>query len=609
MRFLQKRAKLVFALLADQGVFLMTKLYTNRKLNGCEMKTFGIRKGYTLLEIMISVTLMLMLMYGVAAIFSRVGGIMNETQSTMEMSNALRNTRLRLETDLKSVSVPLVPPRNSNSNEGYFCYIEGLGLPYTQQNGAAQLYNGVVSNKNDNPNYSRFAPIYKGIQTVNDKTYVNPVLPWDNDIGQADSSISDGDDILMFTAKAPLNQMFRGRFGNEMIEAEYAEIIWYLRGTTLYRRVLLIVPDAILQDKMQEMVTAFGKNSSTGHPLNIKSGYGFFRFYDVSVHLNANGLVVANTLGDLSNRANRYGYWRSMMNVTLSSDYKTKGQDKTASPYGGSIYNNIIANGWYYLRLPTLQESATFDQSNNNYSFRAGVPFGKNHLNNINDPNEWFGTFQSLTYSGYPKIDFWNDPNCWAEVNNASGDLKPSLRADGLFTQDVILTNVIAFDVKAWDKVLNKFVDLGAYPYGVIRNDDGVALVTNAYTPNGTELVSGSKSPTCLATFGNYNIISTERPFMPAVYDTWTEQYELDYLKTLIKYVSTSVVNKKKFAADVNKIPINGSLDSVMLQNYPPPYGGTPLTSLQVNIRVFDPRSRNIRNMSLQVNFNTNEKK
>lgn len=587
----------------------MTKLYKISKLNGCEMKTYGKRKGYTILEIMISVTLMLMLMYGVAAIFSRVGGIMNETQSTMEMSNALRNTRLRLEMDLKSVSVSLVPPRNSNSNEGYFCYIEGLGLPYTQQNGAAQLYNGVVIDKKDNPNYSRFAPIYKGIQNVADKTYVNPVMPWDNDINKEDTSVNDGDDILMFTAKAPVNQMFRGRFGDEIIESEYAEIIWFLRGTTLYRRVLIIVPDAVLQDKMQEMVNAYNKNGQKGHNVKIKSGYGFFRFYDVSVHLDNNGMVVANTLGDLSNRANRYGYWRSMMNVTLSNDFSTRGQDKTASLYGGGVFNNVIANGWYYLRLPTLQESATFDQINNNYSFRAGVPFGKNSINNINDSKEWFGMYQSLSYSGYPKIDFWNDPNCWSEVNNASGDLKQSMMADGLFAQDVILTNVLSFDVKAWDAVLNKFVDLGAYPYGVISNNDNMNLVKNDYTPNGTELVIGSKSPTCLATFGNYNIISTEKPFMPAVYDTWTEQYEVEYLRSLIKYTGTTPDNRQKAADDVNKIPVNGPLNSTMLKNYPPPYGGTPLNSMQVNIRVFDPRSRNLRNMSLQVNFNTNEKK
>ncbi len=560
----------------------------------------GTRKGYTLLEIMISVTLMLMLMYGVAAIFSRVGGIMNETQSTMEMSNALRNTRLRLESDLKAVSVPLVPPRNSNSNEGYFCYIEGLGLPYTQLNGYDQLQNCVVTDTTDTANFSRFAPVYKWqkgslLNTV--AGFTEPVIPWDNDINKYDTSISDGDDILMFTAKAPINQMFRGRFGNEIIQSENAEIVWFLRGTTLYRRVLLIVPDAVLQDKMQEMIKAFNLDTTKGHTAEVQRGYGFLRFYDVSVHLNENGNIVANTLGDLANRANRYGYWQSMVNKSLSNDKKTLGQDQTWSPFG--IGNNNIKNAWYYLRLPTLQESAVLRKANNSYfdySFRAGVPFGKNYMNSNTDDDlaEWFGAHQQVNYQGFPKIDFWNDPNCWGQVNNLSGDLQKSLDIDGLFAQDTILTNVISFDVKGWDETLNKFVDLGAYPGGVKQN-------------NGTILIDNSDKLSCLASFGNYGIISTEKPFMPAVYDTWTQQYEVDYLNKIANCINESPINRESAANKINNIPVNGPVASSLLQNYPPPYE-TPLKSLQINIRVFDPRSRNIRNMSLQVNFNTGDK-
>ena len=73
-----------------------------------------------------------MLMYSVARIFSRVGGQMNETMSAMSMIEELRNAKNRLTADLEALSVSPEPTRNSRMNEGYLCYIEGMGGPYTR---------------------------------------------------------------------------------------------------------------------------------------------------------------------------------------------------------------------------------------------------------------------------------------------------------------------------------------------------------------------------------------------------------------------------------------------------------------------------------------------
>ena len=103
----------------------MTKSLFSRRSNALSP-----RRGFTLLEILTSITLALTLMYAVARIFSNVGGSMNETMSSMEMSNALRNAKNRLTADLEATSVTLAPPRNSRRDEGFFCYVEGMGGPF-----------------------------------------------------------------------------------------------------------------------------------------------------------------------------------------------------------------------------------------------------------------------------------------------------------------------------------------------------------------------------------------------------------------------------------------------------------------------------------------------
>ncbi|MDO5565640.1 MAG: prepilin-type N-terminal cleavage/methylation domain-containing protein, partial [Planctomycetia bacterium] len=422
------------------------------------------RSGYTLLEILVAVSLMLMLMYAVAAIFGRVGTIMNQTQGAMTLASGLRDTSRRLEADLKQVSVPLIPPRNSRNNEGYFCIVEGLGGSFQKILNTTGEINGGTNFAGTDIAWDMERSGSASIAVTADGFTANGTVV-------SDTTTGDTDDILMFTAKAPAGQFFRGRFlspvydnsnrisdvSYDIIESEYAEIIWFLRGTTLYRRVLLIIPQEKLEEGLkaadwlawkdgysivpQEVkpgasgssnltptwTPASGSYSKT--PISpVRLGYGFFNFFDVSVHIerfdnptalkfsdgtrpddatgtykyfNAAGKqcselerVVANTLGDLSNRKNRYGYWNSVCgtaadNANYVDDANMQGL--------GKLHGNFGA--WYWLRLPTLQESASFRPSTrawNNiagylHSFRAGVPFG-----GMLDASYWRGVNQAL---------------------------------------------------------------------------------------------------------------------------------------------------------------------------------------------------------------------
>lgn len=134
------------------------------------------------------------------------------------------------------------------------------------------------------------------------------------------------------------------------------------------------------------------------------------------------------------------------------------------------------------------------------------------------------------------------------------------MRAD-----DVVLTNVIGFDVKAWDPGAGAYVDLGG--------TTPVAAVTFA----------GNGQPNSgLAT-------GTTR-----VYSTWPTHYE---------YVGTSA-NDSQAGRAVNGFDDdnNGIIDDANELITAPPYP-YPLRGIQVKIRVFEPDSQQVREVTVVQDF------
>ncbi|MDD3590085.1 MAG: hypothetical protein PHO46_07415 [Thermoguttaceae bacterium] len=599
--------------------------------------------GYTLLEIMTSVTLALMLMYSVARIYSRVGGEMNETMSTMGMTNALRNAKDRLVEDLNGLTVSPEPPSNSRLNEGYLCYIEGMGGPF----------NRIAANGGKPFSTSAIALDSERFDAYNNADF------------NSDNTVGDLDDIISFTSKAPAGQPFRGRYvkpvydaaGNlvdgevAVFESQYAEIVWFVRGTTLYRRVLPIMSDHELQASFAALqMAAAGTDATLGGVAyeNVRKGFGFYYLYDVSVHMGENGYLVANSLGDLSNRKNRYFYWNS-----CGTHAHPDNAAVTINPL--EIHGSQAA--WYWLRMATLQESAA-------PNFRAGAPFGEHSKARdplllppgslyetaarqlYGDPAQfsiadrvvdfWEGSGQELTFinnagsspltgGSYPAatlpilnqpfIDYWNSPNVWDEDNDETGDLgnttkdlKSNANSEKIFTQDVILTNVLSFNVKVWDKNCNAYVDLGA--------------CDNQYDADGNFVMHND--PNDFRSYGRYGdrpytipYSPTEQlydldhifPWLPCVYDTWSEQYQRDLclckeLGNHLNLYLNPTTPVPLSTGTVSDIPAEGKIASSQLKDYPPPYDQRA-DSIQIEMRVFDPRSKRIRNATFNVDLSS----
>jgi hypothetical protein len=425
--------------------------------------------GYTLVEILIATALTLLLMGVVVQLFGALGQSITDSRSTLESSERLRSAAARLQMDLAGVTVTMLPPRDPADGEGYFEYIEG---PVMQ---------GFDWSTNPpQPNDIRPRP-------VNSEAAGSP-LP-------LDSTVGDFDDILMFTTRSKGKQFIGTYNGSTAVQSDVAEVAWFIRGRTLYRRQLLIRPDLAI-----------------GVTLNTQAA-GFYASNDISVRQESG--FKTNTLSDLTRRECRFGH-----------------------PTGQFPFD---ARYWGQLALPTLRECS---QS----AWTAGI------WSSGSVPTTWKDT-----------VDFWSNDTSWRYADSVLGN-------GSRIADDVILTNVIGFDVKAWDPGANGgaggYVDLGNM---LPSNPSG-------YFTNYGVLKSGLQ--------GSANT--------PRVYDTWSTHYENIGL-------APGYTNPGQ---GVNGFDDNndGIVDDENEKLTSPPYP-YPLRGIQIKIRVFEPDSRQIQEVTIVQDF------
>jgi type II secretory pathway component PulJ len=511
-------------------------------------RSAGPPPAYTLVEILVATALTLIMVAAVVQIFGSIGESVSESRATLEMSDRVRAVRTRLEMDLAGITATMLPPLRPEAAEGYFEYIEGP-----------------------------VGPVIPPSQVA--KNMDDPSNPMD------DTTVGDFDDILMFTTRSQ-GRPFLGRCAvtGETIESDVAEVAWFLRGRTLYRRVMLVAPGVDL--------------SSTLPP-------GFFANNDLSVRpeFDPSGrpaAVVANTLGDLTKRECRYAH-RLLGNIGFPFD----------------------ARIWGQLGLPTLREcsSPAWFNWDNNSGLPGVAPVAAIDL--WNNPHPW-----------YVRSDFPSGPAGDAEYDDSkrTGTL---MGYKGLrVAEDVILTNVIGFDVKAWDPgapVLRGVsdndtpLDLGddtvlpdvvvvpgdaGYPLALAhlmeelskppanRNQNYLPLSYGAYAD-----LHYSASANLTYGVGTYDSAfagpgdsgSKLHTGAARVYDTWSSHYEDDG----IDQDNDGVADEGTNGFDDNG---NGIVDDPGEMETSPPYP-VPLQAIQVKIRVYEPDSRQIREVTVVQDF------
>lgn len=442
----------------------------NRVLSPARHKGNSRRAGFTLIELLVATTLTLILMAAVVSLFGNLANSIAESRSTLEMTDRLRTVSTMLQSDLAGATATMLPPQRSDAARGYFEIIEG--------------------------------PIGAGPSMVSPESVAIKLDATGNQV--RDTTVGDFDDILMFTTRSA-DRPFVGRHAGSadgMTRSDLAEVAWFVRGNTLYRRVLLIAPGASVPPG---------------------GAQGFYAGNDISVRL-VGGRLLANSLTDLTKREFRFAH------------------DFSAWPYD--------ARGWGRLGLPTLRECSA--------------------------PN-WIAGGTVPTFKPRTEVDLWNNPHPWAATawERETGCLD-AYRNGPRVADDIVLTNVIRFDVKVWDPGANDYVDLG-YNMGVAIPPVGSGL------PQPQFFHLGDPRSALQA------INTTAR-----VYDTWSTHYEVEG-----RWAGDTSAGQAVNGFDDDN---NGLVDDPAEAIAPPPYPA-PLRGIQVKIRTFEPDSRQIRELTVVQDF------
>ena len=649
------------------------------------------RHAFTLIEVLVATGLTLLIMAAVAGIFVLVSDNIADARATIEMTESLRATQFTLQKDLSGLTARGVPPLDPALGLGYIEIIEGPVGPCAPPDTVLVQADGSPYDNDPYLSTPQRARSYYD-------SYPNGVT-WDTTVG-------DYDDILQFTTRSD-DTPFTGRGGPNLqllqaiatggqtlnssnasliteTQSNVAEISWFLRGRTLYRRVLLVDPtfDA-------RFYSAATVATSGGFPQ-----VGYFQVSDVSVRQvggpfdptnNGPATLVANSLGDLTKRENRYGH-PPMIGVAPSNPVPS------LPPSSAPLIENWPhdARYWGPLRLPTLRESSDPKWP---LPFFAGQPSTVQTTAGVVVPQGYQamqhpGTFADLPIVYFPinnaalprlRFDAWQEPRQWEGIDPATGGVKTAQAAAGQaqapllypgtrYSDDVILTNVVGFDVKVWDPgapifqrrmrvgvqdggpeetitvapgdanyyeclkdlfsaptnanflpvAYGAFVDLGwaVDPKWVTFNASDTIVnhlaypPTNNWPPNDPKYRAPEFHHPGNPMSGLWGVPSDQTQTNPSpdyrarVYDTGSSHYERDG----IAQDAPAPRQWDPTGSAKNSIPDEGSdgldnnglngIDDVTEREAPPPYDAE-LKAIQIKIRVIEPDSRQVREVTV----------
>ena len=170
----------------------------------------------------------------------------------------------------------------------------------------------------------------------------------------------------------------------------------------------------------------------------------------------------------------------------------------------------------------------------------------------------------------------------------ASGPLTSARKGE-----DIVLTNVLAFDVRVFDPraPLNDTgvtaVDPGDPGYG----SGSSASVKGAYV----DLGSGAATTVLMGS-------ATAKSKLAGIYDTWSTHYEFNGINEDGDFVGTPPVPLIDEGTNGFDDIYNGIVDEAAEQETSPPYP-VALRGLEVRIRVYEPSSRQVRQVTVRHTF------
>ncbi|MBX3419450.1 MAG: prepilin-type N-terminal cleavage/methylation domain-containing protein [Pirellulaceae bacterium] len=220
------------------------------------------RRGLTLIEILISMTMTLVVLGAMMAAFRYASAEISKGRATIELSNQLRVVQELMRSDLEGVTVDMRPWAITAGPKGYFMYLEGP----RRDNTAGTSPDGILGDTDD--------IIGMTVRTVADMG----TTP-----GKEFHGRLNGNDVTSLAAEVMWWTGFDDRNANGVRE--------YDEPLKIYRRQLLILPE-----------------TASVPAADLAAVIQFFRNNDISMRWDGNQLI-ANSLEDLAKRENRFAHW------------------------------------------------------------------------------------------------------------------------------------------------------------------------------------------------------------------------------------------------------------------------------------------------------------
>jgi hypothetical protein len=516
----------------------------------------------TLVELLVATVLTLLLVAAIAEGFSAVTSTISANRATIELSNRMRETTARVQEDLSAQTVPMLPWTLRSAGMGYFEYVEGPASDLDADNSDVA------------------------------------------DVAQtgADTSIGDVDDVIMFTARSE-EELFSGQVLGTVVAkpgggyrldydptnpvlttiySEFAEIVWWTTydyqdtnadgvwnsgepiQVRLFRRVLLIRPDIEIPNIVPPSPPNYFLQPSNPEMPDVF----FFSANDLSVR-TVGGVRYANSLQDLTRRETRFAHNNAAFpNPLLRAALLPKRSVWQRGPDGawGST-NDDDGDG-----TPNDLDEAGWSGSDDILVYGA---LGTDVM--LNDVL----AFDVKVFDPFaPVICEWDVPN-----NRPDGDaLTPG--------EPGFATIFPAFGTTTQRIGYGAFVDLGylTTPYAQKKDSTNNSLWDRMTFLMNNNTISRSFFYGFPATKSQLSAAAAGKS-----YCTWSLHYESDG----VNQNGGTLVDEGTDGLDNDSA--NG-VDDPDERETSPPYP-EPLRGLQVRVRVIDPDSRQVRQMTVVSNF------
>lgn len=490
-------------------------------------------RGFTLVEMLVSVALVLLMMTLFAQIFQIAGGSVSTQRGIMENDQRARTAQILIAGDLNKRTFRYVlpfalneditsnaPEANLADRRGYFYYSENSLADDTDDVLAFTVDASItLDNKDELPYFGRALGLWP-----------HPAIPTGVTPPQVPATVPlayRDDYFFRNSPNQPETDDARLDY-NQAASSQYAEVVYFLRNGNLYRRVLLIrqpadgsvtESDQQPRDVADERFFGFSYSNSAGRfPTNFSRGY------------DSTGV----SIGAATNFWQHFDY----------SAHPATAYDTSTSQY---YYDGLLFNGQSSLQLQTID---TFPLTTATTSFVAptalAYPPNRFGFNTINarplnttpappfggQPREygtggwWVGrpTMEESSHAAmqYPMLAYptpttltdsandFNTATVWNDTTPVDGVIDGY--AGGPWRgEDLLLTNVHSFDIKIWDDALSRFVDVG---HSLAGGDYNLTKQKNPYFgPNfGSNRVFDTWYPFYTEDLNNDGAASVEEP-------------------------------------------------------------------------------------------------